>query len=450
MATRRRPAISGLTNTAARRPIDPAVLIIIRWLALAGQLFALLIVSVSLQFDLPFAEAIGVIGVSAAVNLWQMRVTGFSRYHQTRLPVLLALGFDVVQLAALLYLTGGLVNPFAIFFLAPVVVSAALLDIRSTAILLMLVVALSSLLTVYHLPLPWGGSRFDVPDLYQFGLWAALLLSSLFIALYVLWLATDARRADQALAEAQMKLDQDRQSSAVGALATAAAHKLGSPLNTITLISHELKADAQPEDPHFEDIQLLAQEVDRCRLILAGLDTDARRSETILLPVGHVIQTMISRKSEDIDKQLHFEINSPADSDGPLLAEMPELAYALDTLIDNAADFARNQIWLTVNWDEDALYLQLRDDGPGLRAQTLNRIGEPGNSTRKGQAGHKGLGIFLASDLIRQLGGHAQFGNHLEGGAQIDIRLPWGNLLPGGNSLPAQDAETGPIEGRSK
>lgn len=419
----------GIIKAAARRPIDPSVLISIRWLALVGQLSALLLVSFHLKFEMPVAEAFGVIGVSAAVNLWQSLAVRKGQHYSGQI-LLLALGFDVIQLAALLYLTGGLINPFAIFFLAPVIVSAALLDVRSTAILLLLVVISSSFLTMYHMPLPWWpDARFDVPDLYQFGIWSAILLSALFIALYVFWLASDARRTDDALREAEQKLAQDRQSSAVGALATAAAHKLGSPLNTITLVSHELLLDVEADDPHYEDIQLLAQEVERCRVILAGLDADSSGNADILLPASHVLRDMIARKQNEIDKKLVISIADDLAGEEPLLAAIPELRYALDTLIDNAADFAKQQIMLRIGWDKVALKIRLSDDGPGLRQQTLNRIGEPGNSTRKGQAGHKGLGIFLASDLVRQLGGETEFSNAdaenaSSTGAQVDIILP--------------------------
>ena len=427
---------AGVRGTA-RRPIDPTVLISIRWLALAGQLAALLLVAFSLEFDLPVIQAIGVIGVSAAVNIWQSLAVRHGQHYSGQI-LLLALCFDVIQLAALLYLTGGLVNPFAIFFLAPVIVSAALLDVRSTAILLMLVVSLSTLLSLYHLPLPWWpDARFDVPNLYIFGIWAAISLSAVFIALYVFWLASDARRTDDALSDAEEKLAQDRQSSAVGALATAAAHKLGSPLNTITLISHELLADAEEDDPHFEDIQLLSQEVERCRVILSELDT--KGPADILLPASHVLRNMLARKQDEVNKDLIFQIDDDLSGFEPELTAMPELRYALDTLIDNAADFSRTQIVLTVGWNDEALWLRLIDDGLGFRQQTLNRIGEPGNSTRKGQAGHKGLGIFLATNLIRQMGGsvsfsnaksgpHAQSNTGLLSGAQVDITLPRFNL----------------------
>lgn len=429
-APKRRIGTGGVRG-AARRPIDPTVLISIRWLALAGQLAALLFVSFSLKFDLPVIQAMGVIGVSVAVNIWQGFAAGYNQQHSRQI-LLLALGFDVVQLAALLYLTGGLINPFAIFFLAPVIVSAALLDVRSTAILLMLVVSLSTLLTVYYLPLPWWpDSYFTVPDLYIFGIWTAISLSAVFIAVYVFWLAADARRTDDALSEAEQTLAQDRQANAVGALATAAAHKLGSPLNTITLISHELLADAEDDDPHFEDIQLLAQEVERCRVILAGLDTGG--SPDILLPASHVLRNMLARKATEINKQLNFTIDDTASDQEPEMAVSAELRYALDTLIDNAADFAKSTIDLMIGWDEQRLWIRLSDDGPGFRQQTLNRIGEPGNSTRKGQAGHKGLGIFLASNLIRQMGGSVQFLNlavSTDGrtGACVDMHLPRQNL----------------------
>ena len=208
--------------------------------------------------------------------------------HNSRQILLLALGFDVVQLATLLYLTGGLINPFAIFLSGASHCFSGFVRCTIYSNITNACRVLSTFLTIYYLPLPWWpDSYFTVPDLYIFGIWTAISLSAVFIAVYVFWLAADARRTDDALSEAEQTLAQDRQSNAVGALATAAAHKLGSPLNTITLISHELLADAEADDPHFEDIQLLAQEVDRCRDSI-GLDTDG--SPDILLPASHVPQ----------------------------------------------------------------------------------------------------------------------------------------------------------------
>ncbi len=430
-----------------RSPIDPKAVTTIRWLALAGQTAALLLVYHILQFDVLILSALGIVLVGICVNLWQVwRLRNPSKIKLSE--VVLALHFDVLQLAGLLYLTGGLENPFAMLFLAPIVVSAALLDIKATISLVILVGISAASLLFFHLPLPWYEAGFHLPKFYLFGLLSALLVSSVFIGFYVWWLAAEARRTEAALAATQLILAREQQITALGTLAAAAAHKLGSPLNTIALISHELPTQLGKKwggDKGLqEDIALLNEEVERCRIILSELDKDAQMSGKDLaaaLPVSQIFQAQLAPRL--IDMKHRVKITSASlESDNifgdglnsstlrePELLPLPDIKYALETLLDNADDYANNVITLDISWNATHIVVKLADDGPGFRPSVMADVGQPWNSSRQGTAGHRGLGLFLAQTIVEGRGGSLIVSNQKSGGAEITITMPLARLV---------------------
>ncbi|MGB0162102.1 MAG: ActS/PrrB/RegB family redox-sensitive histidine kinase [Candidatus Puniceispirillaceae bacterium] len=409
--------------------IDPKAVVLIRWLALSGQSVALICVFFFLNFEPPFLSAFGIILVGVAVNVWQ----AWRTRHLTQasaIELLLALLFDVIQLAGLLYLTGGLSNPFSILLLAPIVVSAALLDFKSTAFLVILVGVCASLLSRLHLPLPLLADRFDLPSLYLIGLLVALMVSALFISFYVWWLADRSRRTSASLAATQLVLEREQQIANLGALAAAAAHKLGSPLNTITLISHELqnRLDQHPRSEDLQaDISLLINEAERCRVILSELDRDVntdRFADDVTMPISQVLHTMLDAKFTELTGLLDLTTGSLDDSAEPLSKPLPDLKYTLEILLDNAHDYAATAIRLDIGWTATDIDINLSDDGPGFGPNILARLGQPWNSSRDGRGGHRGLGLFLAVTLVNSLGGEIDIYNEEVGGAAIHITIP--------------------------
>lgn len=418
-----------------RSLIDPKAVIVIRWLALIGQTIALVIVFIIFGFDGAFASTFGLVVVGALVNIWQSWRTRFQTRTQG-LELLLTLFFDVLQLTGLLYLTGGLINPFAMLFLAPIVVSAALLNFRSTMSLVLLVGICASLIAKYHLPLPWSDGNFALPPLYVSGMLIALLVSSVFIGFYVWWLADNARETEASLAATQLVLERDKQVTILGTLAAAAAHKLGSPLNTIVIISHEMSRNLagkiSAENPIHQDLQLLADEAERCRVILSELDRDMspdRLGEQVVMPISQMLRTMLDGKFSSLGEMLEVTSGSFDQSPEPLSKPLPDLKYALETLLDNAADYAASKIRLDIGWTQTHIDINLGDDGPGFNSTILARIGQPWNSTREGQKGHRGLGMFLATTLIEALEGQIKIANEDAGGADIHIMIPRARLL---------------------
>ena len=255
----------------------------------------------------------------------------------------------------------------------------------------------------------------------------ALIISAIFIAFYTWYLANNARELANSLSKAQLSLATEREALALGRLATAAAHKLGSPLNTIALISHELVKQLQQNDPHTEDIHLLDKEVERCRIILQELDQDAHGSSDKLafaLPASEVLHSLTSPMMANMKHEVIWHSEGKADIDEPVMFGRPELKYALETILDNADGFAHEFVTFGISWDEEALEITISDDGSGFKQSILNRYGQPFNTTRKGRDGHRGLGLYLAMSLVENSGGTMQIENQANSGGRVVIRIP--------------------------
>lgn len=431
------------------RPARPAghvrlrTLIFIRWIAILGQLAALLVVIGWLEFDVPLFELAAVIGVAAAVNLAVAR--------QQRGTVWLSgpaatasLAFDLVQLLALLALTGGLANPFSILVLAPVVVSAATLSRRSTALLSTLAIVGSSLLGLWHLPLPWGEAGISLPALYLFGGWAALVLAVIFTSAYVSSMASESRRMADALAATQLALEREQRLSALGGLAAAAAHELGSPLATIAVVARELErelpGDLGEDSPVRQDLALLRGETERCRQILAELserpggDTGGEEDTPFhRLPLAALVEAAAAPFERD-GKLLEITYTAGLQpSDQPTLVRRADLVHGLGSLLQNALQFARSRVEVELAWDAGTVRVVIRDDGPGFSQQILSDLGDPYVSTGRDDARHSvdhmGLGVFIAQTLLARSGASLSFANRAGRGAEVAISWQRDHLL---------------------
>jgi two-component system, sensor histidine kinase RegB len=418
------PPVPGVVGPAR---VSLRTLVLIRWVAIIGQVAALLLVHFVLQFELPILRALAVVGASVLFNL----ANGLARPARLAdLDAALYLAFDVLQLSALLYLTGGLQNPFAILILAPVTVAATILSRRSVLGLSMLAVAMISILAVAHEELPWSGDPPDFPFPFVLGVWVALTLSTLFIAGYTWSIAGGARRMGEAFAETQLALAREQRVSAVGALAAAAAHELGSPLGTIAVIAKELVRELPPGSPFLEDAQLLLSQSERCRTILAELahrpDTDGGSPYTKLPISGLVEAAGAAYRREEV--HVIYVTAQAARGDEPMVARSPEILHGLGNLIQNAIQFADAEVTVTVSWDATTIDVDIADDGSGFSADVLARLGEPYISGRSDRAGHMGLGIFIAQTLLEHSGARLSFGNLPEGGGHVVIQWRRGNL----------------------
>jgi two-component system sensor histidine kinase RegB len=407
-----------------RGRVSLRTLIWIRWVAVAGQAVTLLIVHLALGFTLPLEIALGVVATSALINLAnQLQRTGSLRLGDR--DAMMYLAYDVVQLGALLYLTGGLQNPFALLVLAPVTVGATILSRRSVMLLSGLTVGVTTVLAIWHLPLPWDEDQIEFPLLYVSAVWLALTLSTIFISAYTWSITEEGRRISDAYAATQLALAREQRISAVGALAAAAAHELGSPLGTIAVIAKELAHDLPADGPLAEDARLLLSETARCRTILQELAQ--KREADGGAPYDRLPLSALVEAAGDPYRVPHTLLTQKIEGnpgDQPLVARSPEIMHGLGNLVQNAVQFAIAEVVVRTEWDPHWVTVTVVDDGPGFPTQVLSRLGEPYLSGRDEDAEHMGLGIFIAETLLRRTGAKLHYTNGTEGGAVVRVRWP--------------------------
>jgi two-component system sensor histidine kinase RegB len=437
-------------------------LISMRWVAVGGQAAALLVVHFGLGFDLPIVPTLAVVAASALINLGQLVLRRPQRRLSER-DATFTLAYDVLQLGLLLFLTGGLENPFAILMIAPVTVAATILSRRSVIFLCALAISAITLLAVEHWPLPWRGVAPALPSAYVFGIWSALALSTIFIAAYAWSVAGEARRIRDAFAATQLALAREQRISAVGALAAAAAHELGSPLGTIAVIAKELVRELPSDSPYAEDAALLLSQSERCRTILAELShrPEAEGSSPFTrLPISALVEAAGAPYRARGVHVLYATATSTGEE--PQVARRPEIMHGLGNLIQNAIQFASREVSATIAWDRDAVTVEIVDDGPGFAPHLLPRLGQPYLSNRAaqpakpagrhgepvGEAQHMGLGIFIAQTLLERTGARLDFGNLPEGGAQVVVHWPRAALDTSDNQRDGNPAAAGPANGR--
>ncbi len=410
-------------------------LVRIRWVAVAGQLNALVVVHYFLGYPLPIVPALVLILASGLLNL--TIISGQISGHplQTWLSdgkAAIQLGLDTIQLSLLLFLTGGLINPFAVLILAPITISATVLSRRSTIILGILSITCISLLAFWYLPLPIPPEIFYIPPVYITGIWAALLTAIILLATYNWYLAESGRRMSQALADTQTALAREQRLSAMGGLATAVAHELGSPLNTISVVAKEINNDIPDDSPLAEDVSLLVSQSERCREILAALaqrPKDSEKSVLHSLPISGIVAAATEPYMNtfvDVVLKNKAEDSAPGEaaSSEPLIKQSPEFIHGLGGLVHNAVDFANKRVVVLTRWDDTEVTVEMLDDGPGFPQYIIQRLGDPYLSTRSSAEGHMGLGIFISQTLLGRTGAVLSFSNRQNGGALVTVKWP--------------------------
>ncbi len=314
----------------------------LRWLSVIGQTAAILVVYYGLGFRLPVYACLAVVALSACLNVaMRVRFRLTQRLEADRAAWLLA--FDIAQLAVLLFLTGGLQNPFAFLFLGPVLISATALPPRMTLMLGTFAVFSASVLFFVHYPLPWDAEDpLELPAIYMLGVWLSILISMGFIGVYAWQITEEARLLANALAATELVLAREQHLSQLDGLAAAAAHELGTPLATITVIAKELERSISENSRHGEDVRLLREQAQRCRDILAKI--------TELPASGEPFDGMkLSALIEEVvapHRDFGVAINVVLPSDRalePTGSRNPAIVYGLGNLVENAVDFARSQ-----------------------------------------------------------------------------------------------------------
>ena len=451
------------------RGLSLRTLIILRWLAIVGQTVTLIVLDTMFHFPLPRWQCLLVILASVVVNILSM-----SRLQKadSRMPdgrqTGIHLGFDILQLSALLAFTGGLENPFCLLLVAPVTVAAASLPGRQALVLGLMVLASTTALFFWSMPLPWQhGAASHLPTLYRFGVGLALTTGVVFTAAYAWRVAADAEKLELALATTQDVLQREQRLAALGGLAAAAAHELGTPLATIQIVAKELLR-ASPEDgPVAEDARLLLVQAERCRDILKRLSQRPEDGDPLYTETG--LKALLN---EVVDQHLGFDldistaVSTPVGVAEPRVKRLPEVVHGLSALVENAADFAASSVRVQATADPLWITVEVIDDGPGFAPDILPRLGEPyvtsrphgkarqalsaqlaaaaaaARPPRRGKAapppppreadvvpsqGGMGLGFFIARTLLERTGGRVQVGQGDGGpganrGARVTVR----------------------------
>ena len=396
---------------------------LIRWVAVIGQLFTILFVDFSLGIALPVAALLPAVALSALVNL----LLSLSLKATTRLPERSAAGlfaFDILQLAYLLALTGGVQNPFAVLLLVPLALAAVTLDVRSTVGVTVLALVCVAILAVGAGPLPWREGGLTLPALFRVGGWAALSLAIMLIAVFAWSVAEEARQRAEALAATQLALAREQELSALGGQSAAVAHLLGTPLATISVIAKELVRELPDGSPLAEEARDLMAQAQRCRELLAGLGKradDERHRTFTRAPFSSLLEHIAGEHARP-GVAVRVDLLARDGAEEPEVTLTPELRHSLANLIANAIQFARAEVLVTLQPSRVGLALTIEDDGPGFSAEVLDWLGEPFLSTRREEGG-LGLGIFIANTLLARTGAKVQFDNTIDG-ARVTVAWP--------------------------
>ncbi|SFE16902.1 two-component system, sensor histidine kinase RegB [Sulfitobacter brevis] len=412
-------------------------IILLRWFAICGQLIAIAVAEVFYRLQLDLGLCLFAVGASVIGNLIATFIFPENKRLSERENLAMIL-FDLLQLGFLLFLTGGLHNPFALLLLGPVTISAAALSLRSTLVLCSVAIVIVTVLASWHHPLiTEAGDVLRIPSLFVFGHWIALIIAIIFTSAYSRRVTSEIHSMADALAATQMALAREQKLTDLGGVVAAAAHELGTPLATIKLASAELLSDLKDQPELAEDAALIRDQADRCRDILRDM---GRSGKDDLQLRQAPLETVILESAEphmERGKQVHLvHLTNGAQ---PMIQRKPEIIHGLRNLIQNAVDFAAGQIWVEAGWDTREITVRIIDDGPGFPPQMLGRIGDPFVRRRTGfpvsgirpEYEGMGLGLFIAKTLLERSGATLRFANemqerggHASSGAIVQVSWP--------------------------
>lgn len=420
-------------------------MIVLRWVAIVGQLTAILVGQHAYGLQLELGLCYLAVGVSVIGNL----IATFVFPENKRLSEsenLAMVMFDLLQLGFLLFLSGGLHNPFALLLLGPVTISAAVLTTRSTLLAGGTAIAMVSILSQYHFPLRTNeGFILSIPDIFVFGNWIALVIAIVFIGAYSRRVTSEMHSMSDALLATQMALSREQKLTDLGGVVAAAAHELGTPLATIKLASTELMDELEDREDLREDAALIREQADRCHDILrdmgrAGKDDLLLRQAPLMAVIDEAAEPHANRGKSILfsrDPQSGTELNQPA------ILRKPEIIHGLRNLVQNAVDFAKTTVWIECHWTDDIISVRIIDNGKGFPPHIIGRIGDPFVGRRKSVADRQerpeyegmGLGLFIAKTLLERSGAELSFANgsdpyvetpieHVHTGAIVEVKWP--------------------------
>ena len=392
-------------------------LIKIRWIAIFGQILAICFVFYFINIQIPFFETLIIIFLSVALNFYSY----FEERKNKSISNIKAFSFllfDTLQLGFLLFLTGGIINPFSILILAPVITSASYLPALMTVVLSTISIVIIIILNFYFIPLDLG-EEFYLPEIYSFGLVASLIITVIFIAIYAYLFASSSRKISNALSISKLKILNQKKITEVGSLSAAAAHELGTPLNTIFLILNDLLKEKKLIDDKniAKDILLLKSQAERCREILQRFSKNPLKLKDNFLEKVKITD-LIKINFEKFNKNKILIIKKIKLDDEPEIIFKDEIMYALGNIIQNAIFYSKKNVTAELNYNNSQVRIFIKDDGNGFSKDIIDKLGEPYISKNKQGMG---LGIFIAKNLIENMGGKINFFNSKDDNAVVEI-----------------------------
>jgi two-component system sensor histidine kinase RegB len=418
-------------------------LVTLRWLVVSGEA-VLLLVAMAMGLAAPYALCFAVVGAAAWVNLLTGVASPGQRVFGDR-EAAAQLSIDILQVGVLVFLTGGSANPFMLLLIAPVTLSAATLPVKPVLMLAAMAGLISAVLAFASLPLPQTpGLAMTIPLSFRVGATLANIAGIALTAGYVRQAAVESARMALALDVTQAVLAREQRLSALGALAAAAAHELGTPLATISIVAKEMGREA-PTPSVKEDAELLVSQAERCREILRRLtETPDAASDEVheRLSLRQLVQEVIephANAGKGGVKGVRVEaiVTGAKGMKTPDVRRMPEVSHAFTSFVENAVDFATSEILVSARFDAETISIEVRDDGPGFSPEVLAKLGEPYVTTRPGAEGSRtghigmGLGFFIAKTLLERTGALVTFQNGRPHGAVVSARWPRSKIEAG-------------------
>ena len=393
-------------------------MIFIRWVAISGQLAAIIIAYQYFDLALDLSLCFFAVGISVLANITASLFFPESK-RLSELENVFMILFDLFQLAFLLYLTGGLNNPFSFLLVAPVVVSAAALKRQSTIIIGSAAILIVTLLSTFFVPLEnQAGKLLSIPDIFLFGNWIAIITGVVFLAFYSTRVTSELNTMSDALFATQTALSREQKLTDLGGVVAAAAHELGTPLATIKLTSSELIEELKNFPELLDDALLIRDQADRCGNILNSMGStgkdDLQMHQALLAEIIREAAEPHSKRGITIETKISDDHKGGIDE--PHLIRRPEIIHGLRNMIQNAVDFATSKVWVESSWTKESIIIVIADDGYGYPANLLGRLGDPfltakiGKQNRQGYEG-MGLGLFIAKTLLERTGAKISFTN---------------------------------------
>jgi len=415
---------STLFRTKENLNLDKNTLTILRYIAIFGQLIAVNIVFFYLKLEFPVVESYIIIFVGFVTNLFLQFRVKVNQLKDTFASFFLL--YDLIQLSILLYLTGGILNPFSFLLIIPAIVSSTFLSMGTTITLSIITSFFLFLLSHFYLPLPGVDTNiFNVPNFYKFGILASILIGLVFLSYFGIRFSGETKKRSEALNKLQEVIAKEYELESLGGQAAAAAHSLGTPLATISVVAKELKKEIGSNKEISKDIDLLISQTKRCSEILKKISKKQIEEDSFinLIKLEDLLEEIITSFKETSSKKI--DLLNKNDQNKINIQRTPEIIYGLRNFIGNAVKFSKSKIEVNLESDKKMIKIEINDDGPGIPEDIINIIGEPyikSKSIELSSNSGLGLGTFLGKTLLERQGANLQFKKNSKlGGALVVI-----------------------------